>query len=477
MKESGRIFSLQTSVEAFSTRVVVVLYILLNVLLLLAVGDPEIYLHKGADASSWYSPALALLQYGEFVNFDNPEVLMTYRTPLYPLYVATMLWLGAGSLVVVIIGQIILLLLTGVLLRSVTNLLLPGMGAISLALFLFNPNSLGSAHLIQSDTLYAFMLTFSIWSFFKYVRVNARFSWVLLVGLFFGLSTLVRPTGQYIILLLPLIFYVAIYLDTKQWTLAPMLHGLLAMAVSVVVILPWMSHNNEAGWGYTLVTSQIKARYLGDSVIYLEKISKNRSINDASRRTTEREEDYILSREDAWQKLSEKEKSDELVGFYWRLLNSYSFLDLTRAAVDSWTGFFAGGGVVNFFNILSIEGPRAVEQGAVEQSKGRIDTVLDALNESHIAIVLASVVAYLYVLVLRVLGLLGIVELIRRRDYFTLITLLCMILYFALAAIFVGTSRYRLPVEPELIMLALYGISLTVRRRRVSSSDGVLDDG
>jgi hypothetical protein len=42
-----------------------------------------------------------------------------------------------------------------------------------------------------------------------------------------------------------------------------------------------------------------------------------------------------------------------------------------------------------------------------------------------------------------------------------------LIIYFAIIHLFTGNSRYRLPVEPALILLALYGIDgLRVRLRR-----------
>jgi hypothetical protein len=62
------------------------------------------------------------------------------------------------------------------------------------------------------------------------------------------------------------------------------------------------------------------------------------------------------------------------------------------------------------------------------------------------------------VIVLRIFGLLGVLELIKRKEHALLLIVVSLITYFAMAALFVGNSRYRLPVEVGFIILALYGV-------------------
>ena len=99
-------------------------YVTVNAVLLLSV-EPGIHLSKGADAGSWYEPALALLKYGSFVVLDSPETLMTYRPPLYPLYEAIMLWVGNGNILSIVVGQIILLWVTGIFAGRIVGLFIP----------------------------------------------------------------------------------------------------------------------------------------------------------------------------------------------------------------------------------------------------------------------------------------------------------------------------------------------------------------
>jgi hypothetical protein len=54
-----------------------------------------------------------------------------------------------------------------------------------------------------------------------------------------------------------------------------------------------------------------------------------------------------------------------------------------------------------------------------------------------------------------------------RRHYAVLLCCAGLITYFAIFHLFIGNSRYRLPMEPALIFLALYGVDgLRARLRR-----------
>ena len=78
-----------------------------------------------------------------------------------------------------------------------------------------------------------------------------------------------------------------------------------------------------------------------------------------------------------------------------------------------------------------------------------------------------TVMALAFVIVLRALGLAGLVWMFMRRHYAVLLACAGMIAYFAVIHLFTGNSRYRLPVEPALILLALYGVDgLRARLRR-----------
>lgn len=438
--------------------IVFFIYSIINVIFLIYV-ESGVSLAEGADASSWYNPALALLKYNSFVMLDSPETLMTYRAPLYPLYEAVMLWISNGKTLSIVVGQIILLWITGVFSGRIVGLFIPKYQIIALSLIVFNPNAFAIAHLIQSDTLYALLVTLTVWSLLKYMVSNNELKWSVLTGVFLSISCLVRPTGQYLIFLLPIIFPLinSLY-GHKKIVKDSIVNGIISAVVSGVILLPWMMHNEEAGWGFVLVTSQIKTVYLRDNVILAESIDSNISTAVASDKIFKNEKIYSDSRREIWTDMSDKEKFDDLVSYYGEKITSYPVRILLSSYMDSWIDFFGGGGSVNFYNLLSIDRVKTIDKNQAILHSSRLESVYDSLSGAPIQAILISALSYCYVIIIRGLGILGIIKMIKKREYSLLLIIVGLIMYFAMTALFVGNSRYRLPVEIGFVVLALYGL-------------------
>jgi hypothetical protein len=60
---------------------------------------------------------------------------------------------------------------------------------------------------------------------------------------------------------------------------------------------------------------------------------------------------------------------------------------------------------------------------------------------------------------LRLLGLLGLIFLIKRRQYALLALVAALISYYVLVPLGVGRPRFRLPFEAPLTLLAIYGLA------------------
>ena len=70
-----------------------------------------------------------------------------------------------------------------------------------------------------------------------------------------------------------------------------------------------------------------------------------------------------------------------------------------------------------------------------------------------------KVVALASSLSLRLLGILGLIELVRRKEYGLLLLLVSLAAYVAAAHLTVGRPRFRVPIEAPLALLALYGVA------------------
>ena len=134
------------------------LYLLVNMLLVL-LAAPGANLAQGGDAGSYWNPALALLKYGSFVQLENPTEPNLYRTPFYPLMISGLMSVFGESPDAVIFVQLIILYVNGLIFRDSVRDWLPGWENFGMALILLNPNLVGTAHLIQTETLYLFCMT------------------------------------------------------------------------------------------------------------------------------------------------------------------------------------------------------------------------------------------------------------------------------------------------------------------------------
>ena len=82
-----------------------------------------------------------------------------------------------------------------------------------------------------------------------------------------------------------------------------------------------------------------------------------------------------------------------------------------------------------------------------------------ALSEASPWATVITVAGFAFVVPLRLLGLLGMVVAWRRQQFVAVAVIAVVVGYFAIIHLFVGNSRYRLPVEPLLVLAAAIGWS------------------
>ena len=69
-----------------------------------------------------------------------------------------------------------------------------------------------------------------------------------------------------------------------------------------------------------------------------------------------------------------------------------------------------------------------------------------------------TILCLLFSLLLKLMSLVGVYELIKSRQSAVLIVCLALIAYFFATTLFLGQSRYRVPVEPYFTVLATFGL-------------------
>ena len=418
----------------------------------------------GGDAASWYEPTLGLLKHGDFVAPDDPSRFLTMRPPLYPIFAAAMLLLSGGGMWSVVAGQLVLLFAAGWLARSIAERWLPGYGDLMLALVVFNPNALGTAYLFQSDTLYAFLITGVLTVFFRFALTP---TWPLAVGggVVFGLSLLTRNTGQFMLYVWPFAFLAlgVMAKGKKLWRRA-LAMGVVSLVAALVITTPWLLHNQRAGEGLSLTTNFLKSYFLWDNISYLEKYDKNIGQSEAERAAEARRDQLTAEYGPGFEKLSDADKYAYLEKRGREQFFSYSPRTFARAFGWAWVQYYGIPGVSNFMNLFGLGGETAFARYRHQHYDNYVQAGLDALSNASPVFVILTGVGFLFVIAVRLLGLIGVVTLLRRRLWPVLLIVGAGLGYFTLVHLFVANSRYRLPIEPLLFLLALYGLDGWGRR-------------
>ena len=196
-------------------------------------------------------------------NFASHQV---FNTPLYPLFLSAFLkllpqapWTGW---VIILVQHLLGIGSTIFLWRSGRKLFNGSAALIGALLFTTNPVVLYYEHVVQTETLFIFLLC---WLFYRAVRAAESFGvWnAIELGLLCGMLTLTRPVAK--VLVLTVLFWLLLKLRKPRRVLAC---GLVLILAYAVTILPWMVSNySHAGFfgiskgeGKNLI---IRLRYTG----------------------------------------------------------------------------------------------------------------------------------------------------------------------------------------------------------------------
>lgn len=430
--------------------------------------DQETPYLAAADAASWVNPARAFLALKASLFSDSQVFFDSYRTPLVPIFNAPFLWLGKElGFKLIVLAQILILAVTAVLIGKTAEKIHSGIGHFAMALLLFNPNTWSSAFLIQSETLFSFLVASSFCCLMRYIHVQSWAS-IMSAGILLALATLARPTTQYLIILFPILIPILLqFKETRKESFKIRIgQCLLSGVVAMLVLVPWASKVAKVEGELTLTTSEIRSIYVRDQVLTLRSFTSGDSI-----------EQSIL-----WEASSANGKkrriciqlpkgSPERVNCFkailknnWKDLLAQPTASYIGPLVRSAAGFFLSGASGNWHNLF---GSQEEENTTVVWSKASqkeaFAAVVAIFSSLEFSSALVTVICISFSVSMKFLALAGAYELYKRKEYVTLAILIGLILYFFFTTLFLGQSRYRVPAEPYIMVLAAIGITFITK--------------
>ena len=438
-------------------RVILLFFAALNILLAFF-AIPEGSYQAAADVAVSMEPARALLA-GQGLVHPNGE-LYTWGTPLYPLFLAFFVglfpWKIALSAIVSV--QCLLLYATGLLTRRLTALFAPGAATLAQIFLLFNPNMVISAHLLQTEILFTFLLTAGIVLLLDF---PGDFSWrrAAASGFCVGLATLVRPAGQFVILLLPLLFVLLGVWKKRGFFVRSLGAGGLAFIMAILVVSPWVARN-QVRFGTPFLTTNA-GLYL--EAQYRQLLHNGYNMADAETgaageaRVSQRLAEVGLD-SGAMQRAPMIVRSRILSGIYLDAILDVPVAIHAKAMVESVAQLYIAGGASNICNYLGIAGKQAIVQFQGENRAGLMEAVQRFLSRIDFGYAALLALTFGYTIIMRLVGLAGLVRMVRTALPQTL-ALVAVLAVLTLSYLYLGQSRFRVPLEPILAVMAAVGFA------------------
>ena len=374
------------------------------------------------------------------------------RQPLYPLVMAVAIRLAGENGLSILIGlQIAMLYATGWIAWVVTRPWLDANATIVFGLVILNPNAVGVAHWPLADTLHALLFTGSIWALLAYGLYGRMWrAWVC--GGVLGLAALTRPETSLLVFLLPIAVVSVHWAANRPRPIrSGVPAGLAALVVAIAVALPWMSHNASAGYGFVMTggekTSDSTRGHFAIAEAKRTGLNRKDILEDLFRAEPE-----ILAAA-GLEAASASIQRQYLVRLYLSRTFEVGPKVLFGLYSSAWVAQFASGGAQSINLLVGLKVDRA-DKFPIEPNA--LAAFIDGLKGQPVAAAI-TVAAVGFAVFARVLGLLGIVVLGLRRHWPLLLVIAAVLVFKALVHLFFGLSRYRLPVEPLLMILAVFG--------------------
>jgi 4-amino-4-deoxy-L-arabinose transferase-like glycosyltransferase len=194
------------------------------------------------DSYSWEKPALNMLA-GE--NYGEAR-----RPPLYPLLLTAVYFLFGHSIMALQIIQSVIGSLTCAAVYLIGRTLFSQLpGIIAAVLAGFYPYSVFYTGMILSETLYAFMITATILAVIRTIDSFNYWNW-LITGVFLALTSLCKP-----VFLIFIPFYIVWFIFSEKGSSYSIKAGAIALLGMAMTVLPWTFRNYSYYGGFLLIST------------------------------------------------------------------------------------------------------------------------------------------------------------------------------------------------------------------------------
>jgi hypothetical protein len=235
-----------------------------------------------------------------------------------------------------------------------------------------------------------------------------------------------------------------------------------------LVISPWYIRNyNKTG---ELFLSTNAGSYLKDQYVQLKNKGAGWPVKEAHEEHERIFSNYVTKEGKSAEYCLNHEQdlscSDMLTHVSIRAIVDENLTVHIKALFDSWATLFFAGGASNIRNYLGLDGKNLIVNFQNNAFNGleSIMTLVRSMNPSYLFIFILTTT---FTIISRVIGLFGVFYLYKNkkwRPYGLLI--IEVISIFTAAYLYLGQSRFRVPLEPFLMLFTVIGILYMVKKYR-----------
>ncbi len=373
------------------------------------------------------------------------------RPPVYPILLVTLLKITSfNGPIIIFLQTVIGSLLSGFLFLSGIEFGLGKKISTILGVILaFDPIIVLSGHYLLTETIFLFFWILGILFFLKFIKKN-RVGFLLISAFFFGFSALTRPVVLYYpLLLIPLLLVLPLNTLTKK-----LRYSAGFLIVFLLLITPWMLRNQIVGGVFSLSTiPDINLYFYRAKAVFAD--SQNIS----------QEMAFSILHTELTNEVTENQLTPGQTQVYMRkrsvqILTIYPIETIKMTLIGSARLLLDPG----YSLICTALDPKNLTPECFEGQATMLESNLFQMMWSRVLLMnllqkVILIISVFFTAGYYIFGLLGVINLIKKKNYFFLALLLGSITYFVVTSSGAESLyQLRLPFIPFLALLV--GISI-----------------
>lgn len=404
------------------------------------------------DAHMYWHQTTEIMRHKEFAVSNNGVLSpITERVPLYYILLSCIRILFGESLLATLIVQSVMDSLSCVLIGMLGTVYSNKAGLISGVLAAISPNLIINSASILTDSLFLFLFT-AMLLFLVYFIKTIKLKFLVFSALLLGCAIMTRSVAQFLPFLLSIVIYIVCLINGKS-IIKVSCFSLLFLLISILIVSPVL-HRNIIEFDTFQLTSQNGTHVAGwVAPLVRQKYDQTPQDVGANELIVKIESEFKLENDKDIDELNAFEKSKVLSSGGLNSLISYPLKSILSAWME--------GAVMNLAAPALVIDQRLRELSTLHyyeiQGKNIIERVAKYLINNSKLYTTIVVCMLLLVPISIILKCYGLFILARKYRGIAILTVF-YILYFLIINGPVASPKYRLPIEPALIILTAIGI-------------------